>query len=183
MGVSPSALRRIFREVLREELTTGDKTLRKLLTELLFGLSIKADEVGLAKETTLSSIDGKTPSLTAAGNRPIAVSEDVVGLAKEATVATHMKTISANDYEKLDIDLGVARTNAVIASSVHGFRILRRTAGAVFELKMIDATKSPLTQDDIANGGGLVDFEPTNLLLTNPAQAGYTLTIVVFKRV
>jgi len=48
---------------------------------------------------------------------------------------------------------------------------------------MIDATKSALNQDDIPDGGGLTDFEPTDLLLTNAAQAGYTLTIVVFKRV
>jgi len=98
-------------------------------------------------------------------------------------LTTLERTISANDYEKLDIDLGIARTDEVIASNVHGFRILRRTAGAVFEIKMIDATKSPLNQDDLPNGAGLTDFEPTNLLLSNPAQSGYTLTIVVFKRV
>jgi len=152
---------------------------------------VKALETyGVAKETTLASINGKTPSLTPAGNVPMAISEDGVGLAKETTlssisgiVTVHMKTISANDYEKLNIDLGVARTDAVIASNVHGFRILRRTAGAVCEVKMIDATKTPLNQDDIPDGGGLVEFEPTDLLLTNPAQTGYTLTLVVFKRV
>jgi len=93
------------------------------------------------------------------------------------------RTVSANDYEKLDIDLGVARTDEIIATNVHGFRVLRRTEGAKFELKMIDATKTPLDQDDIRDGGGLIEFEPTDLLLTNPAQTGYTLTIVVFKRV
>jgi len=98
-------------------------------------------------------------------------------------VETHMKTISANDYEKMVVDLGTARTDEVIASKVHGFRILRRTAGATFELKMVDATKTPLDQDDIPDGGGLTDFEPTNLLLTNAEQAGKTLTIVVFRRV
>jgi len=104
-------------------------------------------------------------------------------LVMKAVLAPLTKTISANDYEKLDIDLGVARTDEVIARNVHGFRILRRTEGAVFEIKMIDATKSPLTQDDIPDGSGLVEFEPADLLLSNPAQAGYTLTIVVFKRV
>jgi len=105
------------------------------------------------------------------------------GVAKESTLLVLIRTQSANDYEKLDIDLGVARTDEVIASNVHGFRILRRTAGATFELKMIDATKTPLNQDDIPDGGGLTGFEPTDLLLTNTAQTGYTLTIVVFKRV
>jgi len=98
-------------------------------------------------------------------------------------VQTHMKTVSANDYEKLDIDLGVARTDEIIATNVHGFRILRRTAGATFELKMINATKTPLNQNDLPDGSGLTEFEPTNLLLTNVAQAGYSLTLVVFKRV
>jgi len=94
-----------------------------------------------------------------------------------------METVSANDYEKLDIDLGVARTDEVIATNVHGFRVLRRTAGATFELKMISAAKTPLNQNDIPDGGGLTGFEPTDLLLTNAAQTGYTLTLVVFKRV
>jgi len=105
------------------------------------------------------------------------------GVAKESTVLVLVRTQSANDYEKLVIDLGVARTDEVIASNVHGFRILRRTAGATFELKMIDATKTPLNQDDIKDGEGLTNFEPTNLLLTNIAQSGYTLELIVFKRV
>jgi len=101
----------------------------------------------------------------------------------ERAVVVRADPLLANDYEKLIVDLGIARTDEVIAKNVHGFRILRRTAGATFELKMIDATKSALDQDDIADGGGLIGFEPTDLLLTNTAQAGYTLTIVVFKRV
>jgi len=95
----------------------------------------------------------------------------------------HAKTISANDYEKLNIDLGIARTDEVIASNVHGFRILRRTAGATFELKMIDATKDSLNQDDLPDGSGLIEFEPTDLLLTNTAQAGITLKLVVASRI
>jgi len=102
---------------------------------------------------------------------------------REPSCGVHMRTESANDYEKMVIDLGTARTDEVIAKSVHGFKVLRRTAGAVFEIKMIDATKTALNQDDIPDGGGLTEFEPTNLLLTNPTQAGYTLTLVVFKRV
>jgi len=98
-------------------------------------------------------------------------------------IVTQANTISANDYEKIEIDLGIARTDEVIATNVHGFRVLRRTEGAVFDIKMIDATRSPLNQDDIPDGGGLTEFQPTNLLLTNPAQSGYSLTIVVFKRV
>jgi len=43
---------------------------------------------GVAKETTLSNINGKTPSLTPAGNVPIAVSEDAVGVAKETTLSS-----------------------------------------------------------------------------------------------
>jgi len=101
----------------------------------------------------------------------------------KAVLSPLVDTISANDYEKLVIDLGVARTDEVIARNVHGFRILRRTAGAKFRIKMIDATKTPLDQDDLPDGGGLTEFEPTDLLLTNPAQSDYSLTIVVFKRV
>jgi len=97
-------------------------------------------------------------------------------------VKTHTATVSANDYEKLDVDLGTARTNEVIARNVHGIRILRRTEGATFEIKMIDATKTPLNQDDLPDGSGLVGFEPTDLLLTNTAQPDRTLTLVVFKR-
>jgi len=125
-------LRKVFREVLREELSTGDPT--------------KSQPYGGA-------------------------------------ILTHMNTISANDYEKLNIDLGIARTDEVIASNVHGFRILRRTTDATFELKMIDATKTALNQDDLPDGSGLTEFKPTDLLLTNAAQTGKTLTIVVFKKV
>jgi len=70
MGISPGDLREILRKLLREELTTGNATKTKPYADIL------------------SSIDTKTPSLTAAGNRPIAIAEDAVGVAKEATLSS-----------------------------------------------------------------------------------------------
>jgi len=61
-------------------------------------IEIRSDAVGMAKETTLSSINGKMPTLTAAGNVPISVSEDAVGVAKETTLASidgKMPTVTA----------------------------------------------------------------------------------------
>jgi len=52
---------------------------------------------GVAKETTLSSINGKTPSLTPAGNVPIAVSEDAVGIAKETTLSSAESWLASID--------------------------------------------------------------------------------------
>jgi len=49
------------------------------------GLATEATLTTRASETTLSSVDGKLPSLTAAGNQPVAIQEDGVGLAKEST--------------------------------------------------------------------------------------------------
>jgi len=52
---------------------------------------VERDAVGIAKEATLASINGKTPSLTAAGNVPIAISEDIVNLLKEAALRAALK--------------------------------------------------------------------------------------------
>ena len=101
----------------------------------------------------------------------------------EATLTSLRNTVSANDYGKLTIDLGIARTDVVIATLVHGFRVMAYSTGAVFTLKLIDATKSGLTQADLPVGAEITDFEPTNLLLTNTAQAGLSLTLLVFRRV
>jgi len=54
-------------------------------------IEVGGDVVGIAKETTLASINGKTPSLTAAGNVPIAISEDIVNLLKEAALRAALK--------------------------------------------------------------------------------------------
>jgi len=128
--------------------------------------------------TELSYAKGKMNEIVLAEETALEIARRIL-----PAIMIHARTISANDYEKITIDLGVARTDEIIAGNVHGFRILRRTAGAKFEIKMIDKTKTPLNQEDIPDGGGLTMFEPTDLLLTNPAQSGYTLTIIVFKRV
>jgi len=49
-------------------------------------IDVKSDSVGLARESTLQSIDSKIPNPTAEGNLPVAVAEDQVGIAKDISV-------------------------------------------------------------------------------------------------
>jgi len=88
----------------------------------------------------------------------------------------------SNDYEKIVLDLGTARTDVVVATNVISLKILRFTTGAIFTIKFIDATKSGLTQEDLPIGAEIVNFMPTNVLLTNTAQTGLSLELLVFRR-
>jgi len=109
--------------------------------------------------------------------------ELIAGIASETTLKSLRDTISANDYDKLVIDLGVARTDAVIASHVHTLRVLRFSSGATFSIKLFSATKPALTQEDLPAGSEVVELEPTSVFLSNAAQAGLSLTLLVFRRV
>ena len=57
-----------------------ESTLSAILGQLDVALSTRASEA------TLSSIDGKIPSPTINGNMPVAIAEDIVNLAKETTL-------------------------------------------------------------------------------------------------
>jgi len=76
------------------------------------GLATEATLTTRASETTLSSVDGKLPSLTAAGNQPVAIQEDGVGLAKEST-ATGIHGILDTRLTKCDTDSVILTTGQV----------------------------------------------------------------------
>jgi len=109
--------------------------------------------------------------------------EALAGVASEETLRSLRNTVSANDYTKLTLDLSEARTNVEIATRVHSLRVLRFSPGATFALRFFAPTKDVLTQEDLPAGSEIVELEPTSIFLTNTAQAGLTLTLLVFRRV
>jgi len=87
-----------------------------------------------ASEATLSSIDDKLPSLTVAGNKPVAILEDGVGLAKSADLANldvalstraSESTLSALHTRLGDIFTGAVSADGSIAAAdnIAGFNV------------------------------------------------------------
>jgi hypothetical protein len=85
----------------------------------------------------------------------------------------------AHKAEKLVLDLGVARDKAVIASDIVAVTVLDRGTGAfTLTFHFYDGTELSLTQDEISNGD-LFEWDIEKLILTNTAQAGVTLKLLV----
>jgi len=95
------SLRAYTPEELKEAIISALETYGAAKETTLSSINVK-----VATETTLSSvdgrlgsIDGKTPSLTPAGNRPISISEDVIGLLKEATFTGRLPVALQQDAD------------------------------------------------------------------------------------
>jgi hypothetical protein len=85
----------------------------------------------------------------------------------------------AHKAEKLVLDLGVARDKAVVASDIVAVTVLDKGTGAfTLTFHFYDGTELSLTQDEIANGD-LFEWDIEKLILTNTAQAGVTLKLLV----
>jgi hypothetical protein len=132
-----------------------------------------------ASEATLQSIRDRLPSsLTNSGNLKIGMMEDAIGLSRDSSVRVNY----ANDYDLLSIDLSTARTDALIATNVITLAIVSYTSGATFSIKMFNTSKPALNQSILTPGTVLERLEQASIYLTNTAQSGYTLNILVFKR-
>ncbi len=110
---------------------------------------------------------------------PIDIQGDMLGLARDTTV----QTLIANDYNLLSLDLGTARTDALIESNVISFCIADATSGATYSIKLFSTAKPAIDQSIAKPGFCLERLNKANLYLTNTAQTGYTLKILVLKRV
>jgi len=85
----------------------------------------------------------------------------------------------AHKAEKLVKDLGVARNRVEIATNVVAVTILDKGTGS-FKLTWVfyDGTEFTLDQDEVLNGD-VFEWDIARLLLTNAAQAGLTLKLIV----
>jgi len=104
------------------------------------------------------------------------------GATKETTLIELLRGLLPNRHSKLVVDLSTARTDAVLITSAVGFKILSRSAGATFSLKL-HIGSDYLTQADIADKEGIEVFAPSDLMMTNAAQVGLSVTILVLRRV
>jgi len=84
----------------------------------------------------------------------------------------------ANDYSYLSLDLGFARTNIEIATNAITLLITKLTGTA--ELKLFDTTKDPIP---LVEGMEIAILQRATLYLTNTAQSGLTLEMLVLKAV
>jgi hypothetical protein len=97
-------------------------------------------------------------------------------LAKDSTVSP----LTFADYNLLTIDLGVAQTDVLIATNVTYLKVISATSGATYSIKLFDTTKPSLDQTIIPAGAEITGIRRANIYLTNSAQAGYTLKLLVF---
>jgi putative heme iron utilization protein len=92
-----------------------------------------------------------------------------------------MLLMSASGYNILNIDLSTARTDQLIAQNVNSFKILESTpTTAIYSIKLFSTTNPPLTQSIIPPGVVVQYLRRASMYLSNPAQSGVTLSILVF---
>lgn len=98
-------------------------------------------------------------------------------------VEGNVVTAGFNDYDIIELDLSTERTDELIASNVVSFTILSVDSGATAQLKLISTDKDPFTiPDDLDVGDSVSSAIPFDMYLTNTAQSGLTIKLVVFKR-
>jgi hypothetical protein len=85
----------------------------------------------------------------------------------------------AHKAEKLDLDLGQARDKALIAYNVVAVTILDKGTGTfTLTWHFYDGTEFSLNQDEVLNGD-VFEWDIARLYLTNAAQAGARLKLIV----
>jgi hypothetical protein len=89
--------------------------------------------------------------------------------------------LHANAYRLLTLDLGVARTDALIADNVVSFCIADASAGATYSIKLFSATNDPIDQSIASKGFCMERLARANLYLSNVAQSGYYLKLLVMR--
>jgi len=89
--------------------------------------------------------------------------------------------IIARDYDLLVLDLGVERSDELIATNVITLSIISATSGATYSIKLFSTDKPALSQDILPPSTTIERLNRANVYLSNPAQAGASLKILVFK--
>jgi hypothetical protein len=85
----------------------------------------------------------------------------------------------AHKAEKLVLDLGVARTNQMIAYNVVAVTVLDKGTGTfTLTWHFYDGTEFTLDNTEILNGD-VFEWDIAKLYLTNAAQSGLTLKLIV----
>jgi 3-mercaptopyruvate sulfurtransferase SseA len=85
----------------------------------------------------------------------------------------------AHKAEKLVLDLGVARSRAVIAYNVVAVTVLDKGTGTfTLTWHFADGTEFTLDNTEILNGD-VFEWDIAKLYLTNSAQSGATLKLIV----
>jgi hypothetical protein len=84
---------------------------------------------------------------------------------------------------KVTVDLGAAHDREILASDVTAVYVLDKGTGS-FTLTFIfpDGTELELTQDEVANGVSF-EWDVKELRITNAAQSGVTLTLLLDQQV
>ncbi len=89
--------------------------------------------------------------------------------------------LHATDYKLLSIDLGVARTNALIIDNVVSFCVVDVSAGATYSIRLFDTSKDAIDQSVASKGFCMERLAKASLYLTNTAQTGYYLKLLVMR--
>jgi len=120
------------------------------------------------------------------------VNSDVVSaidelIQKVDTLGYELKTqfgpLLANGYKVLSLDLGTARTDEKVAENVVGFTILDISSGATASLKLFSTSNDAIVvPDDLGPGDGISYLQGADLYVSNTAQSGATLKLIVLTR-
>ncbi len=89
--------------------------------------------------------------------------------------------LHANDYKLLNIDLGTARTDALIIDNVISFCVADVSAGATYSLKLFSTASDPIDQSIASKGFCVERLALAKIYLTNTAQSGYYLKLLVMR--
>jgi hypothetical protein len=87
----------------------------------------------------------------------------------------------ANDYDLLTIDLSTARTDALVASHVVSMCVIDASVGATYSFKFFDVSKPSLDQSILPKGACIEKLNRANVYLTNSAQSGLFLKLLIWK--
>jgi len=117
---------------------------------------------------TVVFIIGRKASLTIETPRSIFITEERIGL-------------FATDYDLLILDLGLDRRDALVADNVISFCVVEATTGATYEIKLFDPRKSGLGESVLKPGTCIEKLKRAKLYLSNVAQSGAYLKILVLK--
>jgi len=100
----------------------------------------------------------------------VVITKDLVGLDK-----------LVNDYDYLTIDLSTARTDALIASHVVSMCVVDASAGATYSFKFFSTAKPAINQSILVKGACIEKLNRANVYLSNTAQSGLSLTLLLWK--
>jgi hypothetical protein len=108
-----------------------------------------------------------------------ALAKELQLLAREST----QQLLHANDYKLITLDLSVARSDTLIIDNVISFCVVDVSAGAKYSIKLFDTAHDPLDQSIASKGFCVERLARASIYITNTAQSGYYLKLLVLRRV